>query len=131
MEPGEAGHGADQGADDRALLLAQHPVEPIGIVHARPAPRVVGCSAPGQGQVDRLGEPAAVGGIDRSATKDTIYLSFSAFGRPLGTNIHRVGTGWSMFELPTADYAGKQGDLSIEVSASSALGPYCFEADVR
>ena len=69
--------------------------------------------------------------VERNPTKEIVNLSFSAFERPLGTNPHHVGVGWNMFELPTAEIAGKKGDLVIDVSAANALGPYCFEADIR
>lgn len=69
--------------------------------------------------------------VERTPSKESVSLAFSAFGRPLGTNIHRVGSGWTMFELPTEDIAGKRGELDVEVSGSNAIGPYCFEADIR
>lgn len=66
---------------------------------------------------------------DRTPTPERITLSFSAEGRPLGTNPHKVGTGWTVFELPTEELAGKRGDLVAEVQGGSRN--YCFEADTR
>ena len=69
--------------------------------------------------------------VERAPSKESVTLAFSAFGRPLGTNVHRVGSGWTMFEFPTEEIANKRGELDIEVSGSNAIGPYCFEADIR
>ena len=67
---------------------------------------------------------------ERTPSAERITVAFSAFDRPIGQNIHRVGTGWTGFELPTDELAGKKGDLVADVSGQ---GPhaYCFEADTR
>jgi hypothetical protein len=56
-------------------------------------------------------------------------VSFSAFGRPIEKTLHRTGTGWHLFELPTPELAGKKGDLVAEVAGSQPH--FCFEADIR
>jgi hypothetical protein len=60
---------------------------------------------------------------------DRTLVAFSAEGHELGTAIHRAGAGWNLFELPTAELAGKKGDLVAEVSGSTRR--FCFEADTR
>lgn len=67
---------------------------------------------------------------ERTPSAERITVAFSAFDRPIGQNIHRVGAGWTGFEFPTPELAGKKGDLVAEVSGA---GPhaYCFEADTR
>ncbi len=66
---------------------------------------------------------------DRNVSGSLTSLAFSAFGRPIGQNPHRTGTGWTGFEFPTQDLAGKKGDLVAEIAG--AQQHYCFEADVR
>ncbi len=67
---------------------------------------------------------------ERTPSAERIMVAFSAFDRPIGQNIHRVGAGWTGFEFPTAELVNKKGDLVAEVSGA---GPhaYCFEADTR
>lgn len=67
---------------------------------------------------------------ERTASAERISLAFSAFGRPVGQNVHRVGTGWTGFELPTPELAGKKGELVAEITGSGPRG-YCFEFDTR
>jgi hypothetical protein len=67
---------------------------------------------------------------DRTPTAERITLAFSAFGRPIGQNVHRVGTGWTGFELPTPELAGQKGELVAEVTGSGPRA-YCFEVDTR
>lgn len=67
---------------------------------------------------------------ERTPSAERIQVSFSAFDRPLGTNVHRVGAGWTGFEFPTPELANKRGELVAEVSGS-AQRAYCFEADTR
>ena len=67
---------------------------------------------------------------ERTPSPERIALSFSAFDRPIGQNVHKVGAGWTGFEFPTPDLAGKKGDLVAEVGAASPRS-YCFEADTR
>lgn len=67
---------------------------------------------------------------DRVPSNERITVSFSAFDRPIGSNVHKVGTGWTGFEFPTDDIAGKKGDLVADVTGS-AQRSYCFEADTR
>jgi hypothetical protein len=67
---------------------------------------------------------------ERTPSVERIAVAFSAFGRPIGQNVHRVGAGWTGFEFPTPELAGQRGDLVAEVTGA---GPhaYCFEADTR
>jgi hypothetical protein len=69
---------------------------------------------------------------DRSPSPERVTVAFSALDRNLGSNVHRVGSGWTHFEFPTPALAGKRGDLVAEVSGGNAGGRnYCFEADTR
>jgi hypothetical protein len=67
---------------------------------------------------------------ERTPSPERINVAFSAFDRPIGQNVHRVGSGWTGFEFPTPELANKKGDLVAEVTGA---GPhaYCFEADIR
>ncbi len=67
---------------------------------------------------------------ERTPSQERIQLAFSAFDRPIGQNVHKVGAGWTGFEFPTPDLANKRGDLVAEIAGA---GPhsYCFEADTR
>jgi hypothetical protein len=67
---------------------------------------------------------------ERTPSPERITLSFSAFDRPIGQNVHRVGAGWTGFEFPTPELAGKKGDLVAEVGGATPRS-YCFEADTR
>ncbi|MBX3190667.1 MAG: hypothetical protein KF819_26945 [Labilithrix sp.] len=68
--------------------------------------------------------------VERAPSSERITVSFSAFDRPIGASTHKVGVGWTGFELPTGDIAGKKGELVAEISGS-AQRAYCFEADTR
>ena len=67
---------------------------------------------------------------ERTPSAERINVAFSAFGRPIGQNVHRVGVGWTGFELPTPELAGKKGELVAEVTGGGPRA-YCFEADTR
>jgi len=67
---------------------------------------------------------------ERTPTHDVIGLAFSAFGRPLGTREHRVGAGWTRFEFPTSEFAGRTGELVADITGPGP-GEYCFEVDTR
>ena len=67
---------------------------------------------------------------ERTPSAERITLSFSAFDRPIGENVHKVGAGWTGFEFPTPELAGKNGDLVAEVGTATPRA-YCFEADTR
>lgn len=66
----------------------------------------------------------------RTPSAERINLAFSAFGRPIGQNVHRVGVGWTGFEFPTPELAGKKGELVAEVTGAGPRA-YCFEVDTR
>jgi hypothetical protein len=66
---------------------------------------------------------------DRNASGAVTTLAWSAFGRPIGANPHRTGVGWTGYEFPTHELAGKKGDLVAEIAGTQ--GHYCFEADIR
>jgi hypothetical protein len=68
---------------------------------------------------------------ERVPSLDRASVTFSAFDRPIGQNVHKIGAGWTGFEFPTPELAGKQGDLIAEVTNPSAPRAYCFEADTR
>jgi len=67
---------------------------------------------------------------ERTPSAERIEVAFSAFDRPIGTNVHRVGAGWTGFEFPTPELVGKRGELVAEISGSPQRA-YCFEADTR
>ncbi len=67
---------------------------------------------------------------ERTPSLERIEVAFSAFGRPLGQNVHRVGSGWTGFEFPTPELAGKTGELTADVTGSGPRA-YCFEFDTR
>jgi hypothetical protein len=67
---------------------------------------------------------------ERTPSPERIQVAFSAFERPIGTNMHRVGAGWTGFEFPTPELDGKRGDLVADVSGNGPRA-YCFEADTR
>lgn len=67
---------------------------------------------------------------ERVPSQERTTVAFSAFGRPLGTHVHKLGSGWGGFELPTPELAGKRGELVADVGG--AAQPYfCFEATTR
>jgi hypothetical protein len=68
--------------------------------------------------------------IERNPAAEKVAVAFSAFDRPIGTHLHKVGAGWTGFELPTSEIAGKQGDLVAEIAPSSQR-QFCFEATTR
>jgi hypothetical protein len=67
---------------------------------------------------------------ERTPSAERINLAFSAFERPIGQNVHRVGAGWTGFEFPTPEIANKKGDLVADISGNGPRA-YCFEADTR
>lgn len=67
---------------------------------------------------------------ERTPSAERITLAFSAFGRPVGQNVHRVGAGWTGFEFPTPELAGKKGELVADVTGAGPRA-YCFEVDTR
>jgi hypothetical protein len=67
---------------------------------------------------------------ERTPSAERIQIAFSAEGRPIGQNVHRVGVGWTGFEFPTPELVGKKGDLVADVTGSGPRS-YCFEADTR
>lgn len=67
---------------------------------------------------------------ERTPSAERIQVAFSAEGRPIGTNSHRVGVGWTGFEFPTPELVGKKGDLVADVTGQGPRS-YCFEADTR
>jgi hypothetical protein len=68
---------------------------------------------------------------ERTPSAERLQVAFSAFDRPIGSNVHRVGTGWTGFEFPTPELAGQKGDLVAEVLSPVPQRAYCFEADTR
>jgi hypothetical protein len=67
---------------------------------------------------------------ERTPALEKVELGFSAFDRPIGTHLHKVGVGWVGFEFPTEDIAGKKGDLVVDVGPSPHR-QFCFEATTR
>lgn len=67
---------------------------------------------------------------ERVPSQERTTVAFSAFDRPIATHTHKLGAGWVGFELPTADIAGKKGDLVAEIGGSQQRY-FCFEATTR
>lgn len=67
---------------------------------------------------------------ERVPSQDRVQIAFSYQGALIGTNVHRVGAGWTFFELPTPELAGKKGDLVADVVGAPPR-EFCFEADTR
>lgn len=67
---------------------------------------------------------------ERTPAAEKVAVTFSAEGHVLGTHFHKVGAGWTGFELPTSDLAGKKGDLVAEIAPSNQK-QFCFEATTR
>jgi len=68
---------------------------------------------------------------ERHATGEIVSLVFKSGDKNIGRAEHRVGTGWSGFEMPTSELAGQRGELTVDVMSRSQLRQYCFEADTR
>lgn len=98
------------------------PPGPTGVVRIKIANVTFGSSLHGHSGVQWVNE--------RTPSPERVQVAFSAFDRPIGQALHRVGVGWTGFEFPTPELAGKKGELVAEVSGA---GPhaYCFEADTR
>ncbi len=67
---------------------------------------------------------------ERAPSQERTIVAFSAFDRPIGQNAHKIGAGWTGFEFPTPELAGKVGDLVADVTNATPRA-YCFEADTR
>lgn len=68
---------------------------------------------------------------ERHATGEIVSLVFKSGDKNIGRAEHRVGTGWTGFELSTQELAGQRGELTVDVISRSQLRQYCFEADTR
>jgi len=67
---------------------------------------------------------------ERTPTPEKIELVFSAFDHTIAPVFHKVGKGWTGFELPTDDVAGKKGDLLVDIDPAKER-QFCFEATTR
>lgn len=103
------------------LCIFATPVAPPGAIRIRFANVEFGTAIHGHSGIQWMDE--------RNGGGDRITTTFSAFGSPLGTAIHRAGAGWVNFEFPTPELAGKKGELVADVSGGQRH--YCFEADTR
>ncbi len=68
---------------------------------------------------------------ERGRPGTPVTISFAAGNSPVGSVVHRDGEGWKPFEFDTADLAGRQEDLTAEITSSGDRRMYCFEADTR
>jgi hypothetical protein len=71
--------------------------------------------------------------VERHKAGAPITLTFRSGDLTLGSSTHRDGQGWSGFELPTAELAGKHAELVVDITSHGGGGKrtYCFEADTR
>jgi hypothetical protein len=67
---------------------------------------------------------------ERTPTPEKIELRFSAFDHVIAPVFHKVGKGWTGFELPTDEYAGKKGELVVDIDPAKER-QFCFEATTR
>jgi hypothetical protein len=67
---------------------------------------------------------------ERTPTPEKVPMTFYGDGHLLGTHAHKVGSGWTGFELPTPELEGKTGELAVEIGSSSQR-QFCFEATTR
>lgn len=68
---------------------------------------------------------------ERTASGERFVVAFSAFGRPIGQKVHKVGMGFTGFEFPTPEFTGQKGELVVDVSGPTGQRYFCFEADTR
>jgi hypothetical protein len=104
------------------LCIFASPPGPSGVLRMKFSNITFGSSLHGHSGVQWLNE--------RTPSAERIQVAFSAFDRPIGQNVHRVGAGWTRFEFPTPELAGKKGDLVADVTGQGPRS-YCFEADTR
>jgi hypothetical protein len=104
------------------LCIFASPPGPAGVLRMKFSNVAFGTTLHGHSGVQWVNE--------RTPSAERIQVAFSAFERPIGQNVHRVGVGWTGFEFPTPELAGKKGDLVADVSGGGPRS-YCFEADTR
>ena len=104
------------------LCLFASPPGPSGVLRMKFSNITFGSSLHGHSGVQWLNE--------RTPSAERIQVAFSAFDRPVGQNVHRVGAGWTRFEFPTPELVGKRGDLVADITGQGPRS-YCFEADTR
>ncbi len=69
---------------------------------------------------------------EREKIGTPVSLTFSIDDAPIGKVVHQDGDGWKPYEIGTTAYAGKKGELTVDVqTASGNKRQYCFEADTR
>jgi hypothetical protein len=67
---------------------------------------------------------------ERTPSPERVAMAFYGDGHLLGTHGHKVGSGWTGFELPTPELEGKTGELVAEIGPSTQR-QFCFEATTR
>ena len=67
---------------------------------------------------------------ERNPTPEKIEVVFSAFDHMIAPVFHKVGKGWTEFELPTDELAGKKGELVVDIEPAKER-QFCFEATTR
>jgi hypothetical protein len=61
-----------------------------------------------------------------------VTIAFRTSAGLLGEFTRRDGTGWTPFETPTDNVAGRAAELTVDISAARGDSrQYCFEADTR
>lgn len=68
---------------------------------------------------------------ERHATGEVVSLVFRSGDKNIGRAEHRIGTGWTGFELATQELAGQRGELTVDILSRNQQRQYCFEADTR
>ena len=68
---------------------------------------------------------------ERTKQGAPVTIAFSVGSAVVGSVVHRDGDGWKPFELDTAEMAGRQGDLTAEITSSGDRRMYCFEVTTR
>lgn len=67
---------------------------------------------------------------ERKPSAERVSIAFSTPDHRVGDHFHKVGAGWTGFELPTPELDGRTADLVAEIPPASQR-QFCFEATTR
>lgn len=106
--------------------------------------RCIYAPAPGKKEILRLRFPKVRFGkrleghhalyveAERNRKGTPVRIAFSSAGTPIGEARHEDGQGWIGFGFDTPTLAGKQGELTVDISSKSGnRRMYCFEVTTR